>query len=94
MRLCSRPTCAEPAGSTLGYDYARRRAWLEPLTPQADPSGHDLCDHHADLLAVPLGWSLEDLREPLDLRAGAEGPDGEADGPDHDADADAEAAVA
>ncbi len=64
-RHCSKPGCSIPAAATLRYDYARRRAWLDPLTPEPDRASHDLCAGHADALGVPLGWSLHDRREHL-----------------------------
>jgi len=61
-RSCARPTCAATAIATMGYDYAGRTVWILHLDDNADPRSHDLCSRHADTLAVPLGWSLDDRR--------------------------------
>ncbi len=62
IRQCSRPGCAEPASTTLAYQYELGRAWLEGLHRERDPHCYDLCARHADRLKVPAGWQLEDRR--------------------------------
>jgi hypothetical protein len=64
-RLCSRPACAAPASATMSYDYRARSAWLDDLTPTAEPNGYDLCLPHAERLGVPVGWSCTDRRSTL-----------------------------
>ncbi|HTH07090.1 MAG TPA: DUF3499 family protein [Ilumatobacteraceae bacterium] len=61
-RQCSRTGCAQPATSTLSYQYARSLVWLEDLTAERDPHCYDLCDRHTAKLSVPNGWRLEDRR--------------------------------
>lgn len=63
-RLCARPGCAEVAGATMTYDYATRAAWIDRLDEDASPAGYDLCDHHAESLGVPSGWTRTDRRAP------------------------------
>jgi Protein of unknown function (DUF3499) len=62
IRQCSRPTCAEPAASTLTYQYAKGIAWLDELSTDRDPHGYDLCERHANRVSVPHGWRLEERR--------------------------------
>jgi hypothetical protein len=38
--------------------------WLDDLTEEASPATYDMCNDHADRLAVPVGWSREDRRSP------------------------------
>ncbi len=61
-RQCSRTGCAEPATTTLAYQYARAQVWLDDLTPERDPHRYDLCERHTGTLSVPNGWRLEDRR--------------------------------
>lgn len=61
-RQCARPGCAAPASATLSFDYAGRRAWVEPLSTVSDPARYDLCLGHAGRLRVPVGWEWEDRR--------------------------------
>ena len=46
----------------------RRRpplVWLAPRDPDGDPlRAGSLCKRHADAMVVPLGWTLDDRREP------------------------------
>ena len=61
-RSCARPACAATATATMGYDYAGRTVWILHLADHAHPMNHDLCGRHADTLAVPRGWRLDDQR--------------------------------
>ncbi len=63
-RLCARPGCDEVASATMTYDYGDRSTWIDTLDPDASPAGYDLCDHHAERLGVPSGWSRTDRRQP------------------------------
>ena len=49
-----------------GFDPARAVAWLEPYVPARPGQGRAhqgrLCRRHADAMAVPQGWWLEDRR--------------------------------
>ncbi len=48
----------------MTYGYSARMAWIDDLDPECEPCGYDLCDRHADALAVPVGWSRQDRRSP------------------------------
>ncbi|HTN99523.1 MAG TPA: DUF3499 family protein [Microthrixaceae bacterium] len=61
-RKCARSACPSPATATLSYSYADGVVWLEDLLPEAHPMLHDMCEHHASSLSVPLGWNLRDER--------------------------------
>jgi hypothetical protein len=61
-RQCSRSGCAEPAITTLSYQYARSLVWLDDLSGERDPHNYDLCQRHTARLSVPNGWRLEDRR--------------------------------
>lgn len=61
-RQCSRTGCAEPASTTLTYQYGQGQAWLDDLHRDRDPHGYDLCERHADRMRVPTGWQLDDRR--------------------------------
>ena len=65
-RLCERPGCSDVAAMAYGFDVDRLLVWLAPRDPDGgDPmrSG-SLCKRHADAMVVPLGWTLDDRREP------------------------------
>ena len=62
QRQCSRSGCAEPACTTLTYQYGRAQVWLDDLSAERDPHGYDLCARHTTRLSVPNGWRLEDRR--------------------------------
>jgi Protein of unknown function (DUF3499) len=61
MTGCGRPGCGAPASATMGYDGARRAAWLHPLD-EPEATGR-LCQRHADSFRVPRGWRFFDYRE-------------------------------
>jgi hypothetical protein len=65
IRQCSRTGCAEQATATFAYDYRSSQVWLSPLYPERDPHAYDLCTRHANRLAAPSGWTLEDLRKSM-----------------------------
>jgi hypothetical protein len=65
-RPCSRQTCHEPAVATLTYVYADSMAVLGPLSAKAEPHSYDLCEHHADRLSAPQGWSVLRISAPTD----------------------------
>ena len=51
---------------TYGFDTADLLVWLSPFEPdeKARPYGSGiLCRRHADALAVPRGWHIDDRRE-------------------------------
>lgn len=64
-RLCERPGCSEHGAIAYGFDADRTLVWLAPLEPDADRNrAGTLCVRHADAMVVPIGWSLEDARDP------------------------------
>ena len=64
IRACSRQTCREPAIATLTYVYADSMAVLGPLSGSPEPHSYDLCEHHADRLSAPQGWSVLRISAP------------------------------
>jgi hypothetical protein len=66
IRPCSRQTCREPAIATLTYVYADSMAVLGPLSAAPEPHSYDLCEHHADRLSAPQGWSVLRISAPAD----------------------------
>ena len=51
---------------TYGFDTAELSVWIAPFEPdeKARPYGSGiLCRRHADALAVPRGWQVDDRRE-------------------------------
>jgi len=65
-RLCERPACSEHGAIAYGFDAERALVWLAPLEPDADRNrAGTLCVRHADAMVVPLGWTLEDARDPM-----------------------------
>ena len=64
-RLCERPACSEPGAIAYGFDADRLLVWLAPIDPTADRNRAGvLCLRHADAMVVPIGWSLDDARDP------------------------------
>ena len=57
-RVCSKPSCAEPAVATLTYVYSDCTAVLGPLATYAEPHCYDLCQKHSERLTAPLGWEI------------------------------------
>lgn len=65
-RLCERPGCSEPGAIAYGFDADRQLVWLSPLDPDGDRNrSGTLCLRHADSMVVPVGWTLEDARDPM-----------------------------
>lgn len=65
-RLCERPACSEHGAIAYGFDAVRALVWLAPLEPDADRNrAGTLCVRHADAMVVPMGWTLEDARDPM-----------------------------
>ena len=65
-RLCERPGCSAAANVTYGFDTTDRAVWLSSFEGdgQERPYGSGiLCRRHADALAVPRGWRVDDRRE-------------------------------
>ena len=57
-RRCSKPSCPQPAVSTLTYVYADSTAVVGPLATYAEPHCYDLCQMHSDRLTAPRGWEV------------------------------------
>jgi hypothetical protein len=65
VRLCERPGCSDRGAVAYGFDADRVLVWLTSFDPDVDRTRAGvLCKRHADSLVVPLGWTLDDLREP------------------------------
>lgn len=57
-RRCSKPSCSQPAVSTLTYVYADSTAVLGPLATYAEPHCYDLCQMHSERMTAPIGWEI------------------------------------
>jgi hypothetical protein len=62
MRLCGRPGCNEPATATFTFNSGQRCVWIDHVGRTNASAGH-LCHRHADSLAPPRGWELQDRRQ-------------------------------
>jgi hypothetical protein len=63
-RLCERPGCSQPAEVIYGIDADHLTVWIEPFDGTVGYRAGVLCRRHADAMVVPLGWMLDDRREP------------------------------
>jgi hypothetical protein len=63
-RLCERPGCSAPAEVAYGFDADLLIVWLDALAAAQGMRFGVLCRRHADAMIVPLGWMLDDRREP------------------------------
>ncbi len=64
-RLCERPGCSAPADVAYGFDAASLVVWLDRLDVAEGSRAGALCRRHADAMVVPLGWMLDDRRDPV-----------------------------
>jgi hypothetical protein len=64
-RLCERPGCSQPAEVIYGIDADHLTVWIEPFDGTVEYRAGVLCRRHADAMVVPLGWMLDDRREPV-----------------------------
>lgn len=64
-RLCERPGCSQPAEVMYGIDAEHLVVWIESLDGAQSYRAGVLCRRHADAMVVPLGWMLDDRREPV-----------------------------
>lgn len=64
-RLCERPGCSTPAGVTYGFDAEQLVVWIDGFHAAQGARAGVLCRRHADAMVVPLGWMLDDRREPV-----------------------------
>jgi hypothetical protein len=63
-RLCERPGCSTPADVAYGFDAEAQVVWLDAFEQAQGQRAGALCRRHADAMVVPLGWMLDDRREP------------------------------
>lgn len=64
-RLCERPGCSERGAVAYGFDADRLLVWLAAFDPDVDRTRAGvLCKRHADSMVVPVGWTLDDTRDP------------------------------
>lgn len=63
-RLCERPGCSSPAEVAYGFDAESLVVWLDAYDAGQGTRSGGLCRRHADAMVVPLGWMLDDRREP------------------------------
>lgn len=77
-RLCERPGCSNPADVSYGFDAEHLVVWLGGFHAAQGASSGVLCRRHADAMVVPLGWMLDDRREPAPrlFRSPSEAPTG------------------
>ncbi|MGD9996044.1 MAG: hypothetical protein AB7L17_21055 [Ilumatobacteraceae bacterium] len=78
VRLCERPGCSTPADVSYGFDAEHLVVWLDGFHAAQGVKSGVLCRRHADAMVVPLGWMLDDRREPAPrlFRPPAEQPTG------------------
>ena len=62
--MCERPGCSQPAEVAYGFDADQLVVWLDALVAVQGLRFGVLCRRHADAMIVPLGWMLDDRREP------------------------------
>jgi len=62
-KQCERPGCSALAEVLYGFDPGRQLVWLEHDAIAEGSRSNALCRRHADALAVPRGWSIDDRRE-------------------------------
>lgn len=63
MSLCSKPGCARPGSSVLGYDYGEQLIVLSDIADlNVSPHEYLLCAPCSERLRPPRGWSLDDQR--------------------------------
>jgi hypothetical protein len=80
-RRCVRAGCTRHATTTLRFLPTRRAARLGPVGGSAAPGHADLCDHHARVLVLPRGWSLDDRRVDAGRLHGDDGSGADEDDP-------------
>ncbi len=47
-----------------GFDADQQMVWIDSLSGAGDTRYGVLCRRHADAMVVPLGWMLDDRRDP------------------------------
>lgn len=63
-RQCERPGCARPGEVRYGLEHEHLLVWLDAMERVPDDRGGVLCCRHADSMVVPIGWTLDDRRDP------------------------------
>src|SRR4051795_13749450 len=64
-RLCERPGCSQVAEMTYGFDADHLMVWIDSYERVTTDRAGVLCRRHADAMVVPLGWMLDDRRDPV-----------------------------
>jgi hypothetical protein len=64
-RLCERPGCSQVAEMTYGFDADHLMVWIDAYDRVPIDRAGVLCRRHADAMVVPLGWMLDDRRDPV-----------------------------
>jgi hypothetical protein len=64
-RLCERPGCSQVAELTYGFDAEHLMVWIDSFDRVVTDRSGVLCRRHADAMVVPLGWMLDDRRDPV-----------------------------
>jgi hypothetical protein len=64
-RLCERPGCSQVAEMTYGFDAEHLMVWIDSYERVNTDRAGVLCRRHADAMVVPLGWMLDDRRDPI-----------------------------
>jgi hypothetical protein len=77
-RLCERPGCSVSADVCYGFDPETLIVWIDGFQAEQGAKSGVLCRRHADAMVVPLGWMLDDRRDPAPrlFRSPAEAPTG------------------
>ncbi len=63
-RLCERPGCSAPAAVLYAIDAEHLTVWIDAIERADVLRGGVLCRRHADAMVVPMGWTLDDRRDP------------------------------
>jgi hypothetical protein len=50
---------------TYGFDAEQLRVWIDSYERVSTDRAGVLCRRHADAMVVPLGWMLDDRRDPV-----------------------------
>ena len=65
-KFCARTTCGARASAILLINARDLSAEIVDIREDTGIAGVPLCRAHADSLAVPLGWTLSDMRSPVE----------------------------
>src|SRR3954462_7169992 len=64
-RLCERPGCSQVAEMTYGFDADHLMVGTDSSERVTTARAGVLGRRHADAMVVPLGWMLDDRRDPV-----------------------------